>query len=323
MYVDDLLILGTSQKEVDKLKDVLSENFSMKDLGIISQYLGINIKQNLKEGFTELNQEKYLQCVLKRFDMQDCNSISTPLENNLDVKSLTCKDSDPKMQKLCRQIIGSLMYAALGSRPDLCESISLLSRFQDKAGTCLYKALKRVLRYIKGTLNLTLMFRPNKNIDVLCGFVDSDWGGDTVDRKSTTGFIFKMFNCTISWTSKKQQSVAISSTESEYVALSLAVTEACWLRKILIDFNFLMNEPVVLYEDNRSAICIANNPENNKRLKHIDIKFFFIKEKIDKGVIKIVHVKTEDQVADMFTKPLSWVKFDKFRLSLGLESKKE
>lgn len=317
IYVDDVLILGTDKNEVTDLKNLLNKNFYMKDLGIISQYLGIQIEQNLELGYTELSQENYLKNVLKRFQMHNCKSISTPLDSNLDLKFFQTEENNVELQKLCRKIIGSIMYAALATRPDLCESISILSRFQSKANENLYKSLKRVLRYIQGTIKLKLLFKPNGNI--LTGYVDSDWGGDTTDRKSTTGFVFKMFDCTISWTSKKQQNVSISSTESEYVALSLAVTEACWLRKLLLDFQLEFNEPIQMYEDNRAAICLANSPENNKRLKHLDIKFYFIKEKIDEGIVKIVYVKTEDQIADLFTKPLSRVKFEKFRLALGME----
>lgn len=318
LYVDDLLILGTDLQKVDKLKYSFSKNFCMKDLGIVSHYLGIHVKQNLIEGYTVLNQTRYLKNVLQKFDMSECKPIATPLDYNMNCNALIDNENNPDLVKLCRQIIGNLMYAALGTRPDLCQSVNLLSRYQDKSNENLYKALKRILRYIKGTIALNLLFKPNFNDNTLYGYVDADWGGDVVERKSTTGYIFKFFGCTISWCSKKQQNVSISSTESEYVALSLAICEACWLRKIIVDFDIPFNCPIVLYEDNQSAINIAYNPENNKRLKHIDIKHFFIKEKIDLGLINVVHMNTNDQVADMFTKILGRVKFEKFRDDLNL-----
>lgn len=157
----------------------------------------------------------------------------------------------------------------------------LLSRFQDKANDNLLKALNGFY-VILGTLNLKLRFNTN-NVTGLSGFVDSDWGGDITDRnndKSTTGYIFKLDNCVISWASKKQQTVSISSTESKYNALRVAISEACWLKKLVNNFNvYELDEPIILYEDNQSAINIANNPENNKRLKHVHIKCKFIKEK--------------------------------------------
>lgn len=317
IYVDDLLILGTNRQEVNNLKVLLSNNFCMKDLGIISQYLGITVRQNLDEGYTELSQENYLKKILQKFGMQDCKPINTPIDVNTDF-NFKNTENDPDLQKLCRQIIGSLMYAVQGCRPDLCECVSLLSRYQDKANNNLFKALKRVLRYVKGSLDLKLIFKPD-NMNNLCGFVDSDWGGDIYDRKSTSGYVFKLLNCTILWASRKQQCVSISSTESEYIALSLAVSEACWLVKVLKDFClFDLDEPIIMYEDNQSAIKVATNPENNKRLKHVDVRFYFIKEKIDNGLVNIVHIKSEDQLADMFTKPLARIKFEKFRKDLGL-----
>lgn len=321
IYVDDLLILGTNLDEVENLKSILNGSFHMKDLGVVSQYLGIDVKQNIQGNFFELSQENYLKGVLQKFDMQDCKPISTPLEANTEYNFKNF-DNDQNLQKLCRQIIGNLMYAALGSRPDICESICLLSRYQDKANNNLLKALKRVLRYVKGSINYVLLLRPDDNTNILNGFVDSDWAGDISDRKSTTGYVFKLLNCAICWVSKKQQCVSISSTESEYIALSVAISEACWLKKILSDFCiFDLNRPIILYEDNQSAIKVANNPENNKRIKHIDVRCHFVKEKIDNGIVEVVYIKSEDQLADIFTKPLSRIKFEKFRSGLGLVAK--
>nr|CAI5856792.1 unnamed protein product [Callosobruchus analis] len=231
LYVDDVLVLGTDDDQVNSLKKLLNSKFFMKDLGTVSNYLGIEVKQDLKEGIIELSQVNYLRNVLKRFNMHEYKPVKTPLESNPDVRIFVSEENNLVLQKKCRQIIGSLMYAALGCRPDICEPVSLLSQFQDKANENLYRALKRILRYIQGTLDFILTYELKNDCKILCGFVDSDWAGDTIDRKSTTGYVFKFFGYTISWASKKQQTVSISSTESEYVALSLAVTEACWLRK--------------------------------------------------------------------------------------------
>lgn len=316
LYVDDILILGT---DVQDVKQFLHSNFCMKDLGIMSHYLGINIKQNVQQGYVELDQSDYLKQILQTHDMNECNSVSTPMEPDLDYNVLNNPGKDEKLIRICRKIIGSLLYAVSGSRPDLCTSVNLLSRFQDKANDFLLKSLKRVLRYVKGTIDLKLLFKPDTNINILRGYVDSDWGGDVCDRKSTTGYVFKFFNCSIIWASKKQQTVAISSTESEFVALAAAVSEVCWLRKLLSDFDIKLESPTQIFEDNQSAINIAHNPENNKRIKHMDIKFFFIKEKIDSGLINITHIKSDEQIADGFTKPLSKIKLQAFVRRLGLE----
>jgi len=210
----------------------------------------------------------------------------------------------------------------LCSRPDFSISISILSRYQKCASYELWQALKRVLRYIQGTLNYSLIFKCRDSFNeanCIVGFCDSDWAGDGVDRKSTSGYVFKLFGCTISWTSRKQSTVALSSTESEYIALSFAVSEACWLKHLLIDLKLFKNVPcVTLYEDNQSAIKITKNPEYHKRLKHVDIKFHFIREKVKEEVIKIKYISTKNQLPDVFTKPLAPTVFNVFCSQLGL-----
>lgn len=161
LYVDDILILGTNLSDVQNIKICLNENFCMKDLGIVSHYLGINVKQNLQQGYIELDQSDYLKQILENHGMSECKSVSTPIEPNLDDVALINPSENEKLIKVCRKIIGSLLYALSGSRPDLCESVNLLSRFQDKANENLLKALKRNLRYIKGTIDLKLLFKPD------------------------------------------------------------------------------------------------------------------------------------------------------------------
>lgn len=192
----------------------------------------------------------------------------------------------------------------------MCATVTMLSRFQSCASALLYKLLKNILRYIKGTCDLSLVYKRDEN-DLVQGFVDSDWGGSPQDRRSTTGFCFKVFSCTVMWSSKKQQSVAMSTAEAEYIALSAATSEACWLKELLLEFGININ-CITLYEDNQSAIKIAHNP-GNRRVKHLDIKHYFIKEKLDNGIINIEYVCTNEQLGDLFTKPLGGNLFVKFR----------
>lgn len=187
LYVDDILLFGTNKKDVLQVKDVLHTQFDMKDLGLLSKFLGINVKQNLKTGVTELDQIEYLKNVRSKFNMENCKTMSTPIDPNLNTK-IFVNDSnivDESFQKQCRQIIGCLMYAASGTRSDLCFTISMLSRYQKCANNELLSALKRVLRYIKYTLNYKLINKCS-NI-ILEGYCDADWGGDVKDRKSTSG----------------------------------------------------------------------------------------------------------------------------------------
>lgn len=311
IYVDDLLICGSDESKIVKFKNMLNDNFKMKDLGLASNFLGINIEQNLQQNEICINQNVYLKKVLEKFQMADCKSVDTPMERNFNLESLnkTCSESK-EMENKCRQLIGSLLYACMGTRPDLCVAVSFLSRYQHCASSELFKCLKRILRYVKGTLNLNLVYKQN-NSNELNGYVDADWAGDIRDRKSTTGYIFKMFDCPISWSSKKQLCVSLSSAEAEYVALSQSITEACWLKYILKDFGISCN--ITMFEDNQSAIKISENNENNKRLKHLDIRYHYIMENVTNKNVKLQYVKSNDNLADIFTKPLAKPQFTKLR----------
>ena len=213
------------------------------------------------------------------------------------------------------------MYIMVCTRPDLSTAINILSRYSNKNNKELWQCLKRVLRYLKGSMNLKLVYKKGNYHHLLSGYVDSDWGGDEgTDRKSTTGFIFKLFErCTISWNTKRQASVAASSTEAEYMALFEAVKEALWLRSLAASIKIKISEPIIIYEDNNGCISIANNPTSHKRSKHIDIKYHFSREQVEKNVITLEHISTGNQIADALTKPLPAIKFLQFRTEMGIE----
>lgn len=166
-----------------------------------------------------------------------------------------------------------------------------------------------------------MTYKRNNYNNILCGYVDSDWGGsDTNNRKSTTGYIFQLFDqCTITWSTKRQTSVAASSTEAEYMALYEAVRESLWLKSLAISIKINLTEPVILYEDNNGCISIANNPTNHKRSKHIDIKYHFSREQVEKGAVKLNYIPTGQQLADLLTKPLPAITFQEMRNKLGLK----
>lgn len=182
--------------------------------------------------------------------MVECKIVETPIEQNFNFDSLKIdKPESREIEEKCRQLIGSLLYAVSGTRPDLCVSVNFLSRYQHCASTALYKALKRILRYIKGTLNISLVY--NSSGHELKGFVDADWAGDVRDRKSTSGYILELYNCPVVWYSKKQLTVSLSSTEAEYIALSYAISEMLWLKKLLLDFNLEYKDGYI----RRQSVC--------------------------------------------------------------------
>ncbi|CAH2097011.1 unnamed protein product [Euphydryas editha] len=222
----------------------------MKELGAISKFLGIDVKQDLNSGVTIISQKDYLRNILSEYNMLDCKTLSLPIDKNFNFHILKRENSESVfIENKCRRLIGRLMYAAMGTRPDICAVVNILSRYQNSASTLLYKILLNILRYLKGTLDLCLIYYRDSNVDEIIGYVDSDWGGCN-DRKSTTGCIFKVFGSSVMWFSKKQATVSLSSTEAEFIALCSATSEACWLKDILFIFGFDIK--IVIFEDNQS-----------------------------------------------------------------------
>ena len=329
LYVDDVLLAGSSIEEVQQTKSILTREFKVKDLGQMKRYLGISFLR--RNECMLLNQTDYLKRVLEKFGMENCKPVATPMEVNFQHEILKRDKSDnEEIETKCRKAIGCLMYAMLCTRPDLSVSISILSRYQACASEELWQALKRVFRYISGTLDFSLTFNCKVFKHCIEGYADSDWAGDRVDRKSTSGYVFKVLGCTVSWSSKKQLSVALSSTESEYVALSSACSEACWLQRLYEDFDIRNDcdgsegdesrrgKSVIIYEDNQSAIKVSKNPEQHTRMRHIDVRHHFIREKVSEGTVEVKYLPTHEQVADVLTKPLGWVLFGEFRKHLGV-----
>lgn len=298
IYVDDLLIMGNNLKSLEEVKEFLKLNFRMKDMGSNNlKYLGISIyKQNY---CLYIHQKKYLENILEKYRMENCNPIETPMDENFKIEK-HCK-IDLTLERQCRSLIGSLMYATIGSRPDLSHSVYYLSRFQSTPCPELWIALKRILRYIKGSLDLKLKYSKGNSNTVLVGYADADWARDN-DRKSTSGYLFKIYNNTVIWRSKKQTAIALSTTEAEFISLCEASMEMCWIIKLLKDLGISV-ETVKIFEDNLSTIKAIKNPDQ-KRLKHIDIKFNFIKQKVSEGLITLEYINTQNQVADIFTKPV-------------------
>lgn len=192
------------------------------------------------------------------------------------------------------------------------------SRFQGCFNETHFNHAKHVLRYIRGTIDLKLVYTKQKDAPTLVGFSDSDWGGDKNDGKSTSGYVFKLFGNTVSWASRKQVTVSLSSTEAEYVALTEAICECKWIRKLLSELNIHCTEPVVIYEDNQSCIRVADDQKSNKRMKHLDIKYHFIVEAIKGDEIQIQYKPTNEQLADIMTKGLGRNLFIEHRANLNL-----
>lgn len=316
LYVDDLLICTGSQVRMDELKTYLMKRFLMVDLKEIRFFLGIKIQRSGNK--LTLDQSAYIKTVLEKFNMVDCNPVKTPLVSNINFINL---ESEIEYNAPCKSVLGCLMYIMLCTRPDICYAVNVTSRYAAKNNIEVWNTLKRILRYLKSTINFKLTYKRQVNKELVQGYVDSDWGGSFgTNRRSTTGFVFKMFeSCTICWNTRKQNTVADSSTEAEYMALAEAVKESCWIKQLVQSIDFKIDSPIGIFEDNAGCIKIANNPSCHKNTKHIDIKYHISRERIESKDIVLISIPTEFQQADVFTKSLPAERFIKLTRALGVD----
>lgn len=314
IYVDDIILAGINLNIIEKCKKDLMNKFELQDKGDLKNFLGLEIEYDRDKGFLEISQKRYLQGILKKFNFENCNSISTPI----DPKCAMNTHNYESEKEPVRELVGCLMYLMLGSRPDISFSVNYYSRYQDKNVSEVWKGLKRLMRYLKGTADVILKFeRKTVDLEMTC-YVDSDWGGDLQDRKSVSGYLIKVFGNTVLWVTRKQNCVSLSSTEAELVALCSAVQDCLYFKRLLQDLGIHFDRFKV-YEDNQGCIAIINNPENNRRIKHIDLKYNFISENVKSGLILVEYINTRLQIADILTKGLPRIQFLEKCETLGLE----
>jgi hypothetical protein len=253
--------------------------------------------------------------------MADCKPKSTPSE----VSKLTkadCPQTDEEIAEMksvpYMSIVGSLLYLSLCMRPDIAFSVNSVSRFSQNPGYKHWIASKRILRYLKGTAKLGLKYSNNRNDDsiTLTAYCDADWAGDIDDRKSTTGFVIKINDCTVHWGSKRQTTVALSSAEAEYMSISQTAAELKWFISFSTELNLLTNKTAVLFCDNQSAIAISENDKSHNRTKHIDIRHHFVRDLVKSKQIELKWIESNQQQADILTKSLSVKQFESLRLKL-------
>lgn len=297
------------------IKRLLATEFEMTDVGEADTFLGMHLQHDKEKGIITLSQTQYLKNVLRKFGMETCKPVSTPIEKGL---QLIAGDGNGDSKIPYRELIGCLTYATLTTRPDLCAATNYFSRFQSGYTHEHFTHAKRILRYIYGTIDLKLVYRKNENAEVLIGYADSDWAGDKNDSKSTSGFVFKLFENTVTWSTHKQAVVSQSSTEAEYAAVVEAMNEAEWIKELLRELAVEPNEPTTINEDNQSCIKAAEKPKNHKRMKHVAVKYHVVRDMIEKGLVKLQYIPTGEQTADIMTKGLGRIQFEKLRTNLNL-----
>jgi len=289
-------------------------HFAMTDCGEVHHFLGIRIQRSRTKRVITFDQEHYIDQILEKFGMSQCKPVGTPLDKSIQLKR---DDSD---NKVCstnyRQIIGSIMYAMLATRPDIAAAVSIVSQFLERPSEAHLCAAKRILRYLKGTKDYKLHLGQNSDL-TLVGYSDANWGNDPDTRRSTTGYLFYLSGGVITWSSKRQPTVALSSMEAEYMAHAQVTIEAIWLRNLLSELGF-KQKVTTIYEDNQSCIALAKNPIDHQRVKHIDTRYHFIRERIESGEINLEYLPSEDMIADALTKALPKPAFTKLVNKIGL-----
>ncbi|KAJ4706252.1 Retrovirus-related Pol polyprotein from transposon TNT 1-94 [Melia azedarach] len=308
LYVDDMLIAAENKSDVQKLKDLLSVEFEMKDLGAARKILGMEIYRDRSKKKLFLSQKGYIQKILSRCGMSTAKPIDTPSGANAHLSVAFAPKSVEEKEYMSRvpytSAVGSLMYAMVCTRPDLAQSVSVVSRFMGEPSKEHWQAVKRIFRYLKGTFDVGLIYGGDTQC-LVTGFSDSDYAGDVDSRRSMTGYVFTLGSSVVSWKATLQPTVTLSTTEAEYMALTEAAKEGIWLKGLVSDLG-LHHDQAIVYCDSLSAICLAKDQVHHERTKHIDVRYHFLRSE---KRIKVNKVGTADNPADMFTKPVPHSKF--------------
>lgn len=317
IYVDDLIIMGSSEHGIIAFKEDMKKTFRMSDLGKLSFYLGLEVQQS--EAGIMVTQIAYAQRILEKNRMGNCHSCTTPTENRL--KLTKNSTAIPVDVTEFRSTVGSLRYL-VHTCPDITFAVSYVSQFMEKPTMEHQAAVKHVLRYIAGMLRFGCWFPKRTEEAHLIGFSDSDHGGNQDDRKSTSGAFLFLGSSPISWQSQKQKIVTLSSCEAEYVAGTSAVCQGIWLARLLGDLTDEDARRFELFIDNKSASSLSKNPVFHDRSKHIEFRYHFIRECAEQGKVEVEHVSTNDQLADILTKPLGRIRFQELRSKIGMKENK-
>ena len=298
LYVDDSILVGPDGPFISDFKDKFGKRFNIQDLGAVSWILGMSVERDRANRTLRLSQEQYVKDTLLQFKMEDCKPASTPLESK-DIAGDDTPLSDPSQYQ---SLIGKLLYASSCTRPDITMAISHLSRFMAKPQVKHFDQAKRVLRYLKGTAHFSLCYSSGGQITPIF-YQDASYA-DEDGARSRTGFVVIMAGAAVNWGSQRQTTVALSTVEAEYMALTAATQEALFVRQLLAEFFMQQTEPSVMMDDNQGCIALSQNKMTTKRSKHINVRYHFCREKVASGDIIVLYCPTEEMLADILTKPL-------------------
>lgn len=313
IYVDDAIFCGPDKAQVLLTKQQFMRLWECRDLGDCTEFLGMRI--SYVGTSIHIDQSTYLDTILERCGMTNAKVAHTPLPAGYNPEANDAA-VNPSLRSRFQMVIGSLLYLMLGSRPDIAFAITKLAQHsanpsQDHLNKALY-----ICRYLQGTRTYTLEYTGSAGMGLLA-FVDSDWGSDPNTRHSQTGYALKFAGSAFSWASRSQRTIAHSSTDAEYMALSDCSRQVVWIRSLLTELGYTLT-PIPICSDNQGAIFISSNPVTEKHSKHIDIRYHYIRDVVDQQLVQIFYVPTEENPADILTKNLARTKLELSRAMLGL-----
>ena len=311
LYVDDIVLTASSELLLRQTITALEREFSLKDLGSLHYFLGVAVTRSSAGMF--LSQRQYILDVLERAGMTECNPCSTPVDTQSKLGASGAVVADPSHY---RSIVGALQYLSF-TRPDVAYAVQQVCLYMHDPREPHLNAAKRILRYLRGTVDHGLQIH-RSSLASLTAYTDADWADCPDTRKSTSGYGVFLGDNLISWSSKRQQTVSRSSAEAEYRGVANAVAEACWLRQLMAELHRPLLRATVVYCDNISAIYLSTNPVQHQRTKHVEIDLHFVRERVAFGDVRVLHVPTSSQYADIFTKGLPSNIFTEFRSSLNV-----
>jgi hypothetical protein len=322
VHVDDCTIASSSLRLINDFKAGLRKHVEVTDLGELHWMLGVEIKRDRDARTIHLSQRAYIDSILRRYNLDELKPLSTPMDPATRLTSeqapATAEEHAIMRDKPYREAVGALNWAALATRPDIAFAVATVARFAANPGPAHWDAVKRIYRYLAGTRDLWLTYGETRR--VLEGYADAD-GSMTEDRRAISGYAFLIDGGAVSWSSKRQEIVSLSTTESEYVAATHGMKEGLWLRSLLSEVFEPIKPPTTLFSDNQSAIALARDHQYHSRTKHIDVRYHFIRWVIEQGSLRLVYCPTDDMVADTLTKALPSPKVKHFAAGLGLRAK--
>ena len=322
LYIDDILLAGNNLEYVKTVKSWLSKSFDMKDMGEADYILGVKIQRDRSKNFLSLFEETYIKKILERFRMNSCKLMDTLIARGETLSLEMCPKTEKEKEDMSRvpysSVVGSLLYAMMCARPDICYAASLVSRYQFNPGRDHWKAVKRIFRYLKGTTDYTLCYS-GFDLFIRC-YTYVDWASDRNDRKSTSSYAFLLNGGAISWKIKKKTCITLSTMESEFVACVSLVQEIVWSKRFFEHLSIAKDSMglLILNCDSQAAITYTKDPKYHSKTKHIDIKYNFVRDVVPSGEITLQYIPTCEMIADPFTKAISRDLFEKHVKALGL-----